>query len=372
MTTGLFAFALGIGTVGMPLLALSRGYSGAQVGLFVALSAVAQMVVRLFCGPVMRRLSDRSFVGAAGVLMAVAFGALALFGSVEVFVAAQILDGVARALFWTGSQTHVIRGSGPSAGPLALVNFTTAVGMSAGPAVAGALSEGSPTYALVAAAGVAFLSSPFIALMTRHSPFPARKPEEGTSRLWRERGGNAACLANASAGAWRALLSSFVPVALAEARQPPGTIGVLLSLANFASVLGATVVARVRPRWLPPVFAAATLAAAGGIGCVSLVAGGTLAVGLALLLSGLGGGALQTLGPAVAADRVPSGRKGEAMAVLGVFRSGASCAAPLAVAAALPVVPLAAAMALAGLVIALPTLTARQLGCPPPEPPRMA
>jgi MFS family permease len=79
---------------------------------------------------------------------------------------------------------------------------------------------------------------------------------------------------------------------------------------------------------------------------------------LVLALSGLGAGALQTVGPAVATDAVHPEERGEAIAAAGTFRAAALFAAPLAIAGAITVVPLAAAMAVVGVAIAAPALRA--------------
>jgi MFS family permease len=75
-----------------------------------------------------------------------------------------------------------------------------------------------------------------------------------------------------------------------------------------------------------------------------------------LALSGLGAGALQTVGPAVATDAVHPEERGEAIAATGAFRAAALFGAPLAVAGAIAVAPLAAAMAVTGVILALPAL----------------
>ncbi|HWL99123.1 MAG TPA: hypothetical protein VNP20_17400, partial [Nocardioidaceae bacterium] len=50
----LFALALGVATVALPLLAIAAGYNGIEIGILAALSALSQMSTRLVLGPVMR------------------------------------------------------------------------------------------------------------------------------------------------------------------------------------------------------------------------------------------------------------------------------------------------------------------------------
>ncbi len=131
-----------------------------------------------------------------------------------------------------------------------------------------------------------------------------------------------------SAGAWRGLLSSYVPVALDAARQPASTIGVLVSVANGASVVGSAVVARACYRRMVRAFVFATLATGVATGLVALAADAPWAAAALLAVSGLGAGALQTVGPAIAADSVHREERGEAIAAAGTFRAAALFAAP--------------------------------------------
>lgn len=359
-TVLLFSTALGLGTVVVPLFALNEGFDGADVGLLVGLSALSQMAARIGLGAALRRYSDRSFLVVSAVLLAGGFLMLSLSHDIIAFAVAMLFDGLARALFWTGSQTHVVRGAAPSAAPLAEMNFFSAVGMTVGPLLGGLLSQHSSVLALLVAAGIAMGCLTLTPLVWRHPTFPAVR-EHGTSRVWRHRGVNAGCWANASAGAWRALLRSFVPVALDQARQSAGTIGALMSLTNLATLFGSSVVARIAARHEPLAFVTALVAAAAGIGLTALVAGNLVIVAGLLVLCGLGGGALQTLAPAVAVDRADAERRGDVIALTGVFRSAAAFAGPVGVAGLIGVLPLAAALGVASLVLTVPVCTARQL-----------
>jgi MFS family permease len=212
------------------------------------------------------------------------------------------------------------------------------------------LIEGSAQTALVVGAAVAACAvAP--ALMLDRLPAFSYPPERPAGRIWRRPGVEIGCWAGISAGAWRGLLSSFVPVALDAARQPASTIGALVSVANGASVLGSLVVARVRGPWIRRSFILGTIAAGGATGLVALAAGSWWAAAALLAISGLGAGALQTVGPAIATDAVHPEERGEAIAAAGTFRAAALFGAPLAVAGAVAVLPLAAAMGAAGALI---------------------
>lgn len=355
----MFAFALGVATVALPLIALDAGYSGGQVGVLTACSAISQMAARTVLGRVMRHVADRSLVTVAACLLALSTGALTLSTALVPFVVAELVQGAARACFWTGSQTHVVRGAGSAVSALAAVNFVSSIGLLAGPAAAGVLLEQGSRLTLLVATGAAVAAVPVTLLLDRLPPFtvPVDRPP---GRLWRRPGVDAGCWAGVSAGAWRGLVSSFVPVALRQAGQASSTIGLLVSVANGAAVAGAGVVGRVSRESVWKAFAAGTIATGAGTAAFAAVAGSVPLAAAALALSGLGAGALQTIGPAVATDAVHPEERGEAIAVAGTFRAGALFAAPLGVAALILAVPLTAAMTLAGALITVPVLAVRR------------
>src|SRR5262249_38815150 len=110
----IFSFSLGLATVAMPLLALDVGYSKSAVGYLTAASAVSQLGSRLFLGAAMRAVSDWTIVLAAAAAMTASCLLVAASAALVPFVLAELLQGVARGCFWTGSQTHVVRGTGSS------------------------------------------------------------------------------------------------------------------------------------------------------------------------------------------------------------------------------------------------------------------
>lgn len=345
-----FSCSLGIASVALPLLALRSGYSPAEVGVLTAISAIAQMATRLVLGAAMRLVGDWVLVVAAAGCLCLSNGLVAASAALLPFALAELLQGVARACFWTGSQTHVVRGDSPAVGALATINFVSSLGLLAGPVLAGVLVEHSPRTALgVGAVVAAAAMGPALAL-DRLPPF---RPPPGHSRgrIWRRPGVDVGCWAGVSAGAWRGLLSSYVPVVLDAARQSAATIGILVSVANGASVVGSALVGRVRDRWVVRSFVFGTLATGAATGLVALAAEAWWAAAALLAVSGLGAGALQTVGPAIATDSVHPEERGDAIAAAGTFRAAALFAAPLTVAGAVAVIPLAVAMGLAGALI---------------------
>jgi MFS family permease len=355
-----FSMALGMAMVALPLLALEEGYSKSAVGLLTAISAVAQMGARMALAPLMRRYPDWVLVFIAGGLMAISCGLVAWSAAVVPFVACELFQGAARGCFWTGSQTHVVRGEGSSVSRLAVVNLVSSAGQLGGPVLAGVIASRSITPALVTASVIALVCMVPPLALDRLPPFspPEDRPR---GRIWRRPGVDAGCWASLTAGAWRGLVSSYIPVALERAAQPVPVIGALVSVANGANIAGAALVARVRGRTLVRVVTGSMLAAGIGSALVAALAGSAPLAGALLGLSGLGAGALQTLGPALASDSVHPQERGDAIAATGTFRAAALFASPLAVAGLLSGIALTPAMLVAGLLITLPALTTRRL-----------
>jgi MFS family permease len=345
--------SLGAASVALPLLALQAGYSAFEIGALTAASAVSQMLIRLALGWAMRRWPDWTLIAGAEIALAASCAVVTLSTTLAPFVLAQLLQGVSRACFWTGSQTHVVRGSGRAAGALAQVNLVASVGLLAGPLVAGVLSETTPVLALAVAGLVPTL------LLDRLPPFvpPADRPP---GRMWRRPGVDVGCWAGMTAGAWRALLTSYVPVALDAARQSATTIGVLVAAANGAQLLGTALAGRVRAHLTVPALLVGIIATGAATALTAAVAWSAPLTALVLVVSGMAAGAVQVLGPALAAESVHPQERGEAIAVTGTFRAAALLTAPLAVAGMVVVVPLTPAIAVVGAGMTLPAFALRK------------
>ena len=106
-------------------------------------------------------------------------------------------------------------------------------------------------------------------------------------------------------------------------------------------------------------FVLGTLAAGIGTALAVALADDVVLVAAALVLSGLGAGALQTVGPAIATDSVHPEERGEAIAAAGTFRAAALFVAPLAVSGLVGFIALAPAMALVGAAMTVPALALR-------------
>ncbi|WP_254303550.1 MFS transporter [Rhodococcoides kyotonense] len=162
---------------------------------------------------------------------------------------------------------------------------------------------------------------------------------------------------NTGAGVWKSLLDSYVPLALSLAGQPAAVIGILLSIANAAVLVGSTVSGWVRSRGVRASLVIGMIMTGLGLAAVGPFAGLTAPVAIALAISGIGAGVLQTVGPAIAAEKVHPEERGDALALTGTFRATALFLSPLGMAGLVTLVPVTAALLAAGLLIITPAAT---------------
>ena len=349
-----FSFALGAASVALPLQAIAAGYGPVEVGVLTAISAISQMLSRMSLGRIMRIVPDWVIIAIACGLLAISCGIVVLSSAVVPFVVAQLLQGVARAYFWTGSQTHVVRGDGSSVKALASVNLIGNLGLLTGPVAAGFLIGEDAELALLVSAAVALATLIPTSRLDRLPPFKklANRP---AGRLWARPRVWEGCYAGVTAGAWRGLLGSYVPIALVHAGHVSVTVGILVAVANATAILGSWLVRHVEQEslvlrtlyWGTPVTGAA-------MAVMGLVADSILLAGLAWAISGVSAGALQTLGPALASDSVHREERGEAIAASGAWRAASLFLAPLVTAGLVAAVPNGAAMVVTGALMAVP------------------
>jgi hypothetical protein len=351
----LFSFVLGLTSVAVPILALRSGYSVIGIGILTAVSALSQFGIRIFMSRLLRSVPDWQMIGASGLFLAGSCGVLAASSEVVPFAVSQALLGVARAFFWTASQTHAVRGPGTAVGALATVNLIAAVGTLAGPAFAGMLMAGSAQSALWMGAVVALVGTVPSLFLDRLPPF-APVIDRPPGRIWRRPGVIAGSWASVTAGAWRGLLSSYIPVVLDLARQPTSTIGILFSLANGASMAGTVIVGRLRKSWVPRSFVLGMLAVGLGTAFTGVAAHVTWQAAIALAVSGCGAGVLQVVGTAVASETVHPEERGEAISATGMFRAVALFVTPIAGAGLVALMPLAGVFAVLGVCLTLPAV----------------
>jgi MFS family permease len=356
----LFSFGLGVSSLALPLLAAAAGYDLREIGLITAISAGAQLAIRPSVPWLSRRVADRTIVAAAAAMLALSCALAAASTAPAVLAAAALLQGVGRAYFWSGSQLHGVRTSPSALSAISRLNLISGVGMLTGPVVAGLLAEQALDLALALGAVVCGLG---IVAAQRMALLPPLAPRDGAASrgLFRRPGVLKGSVLSAGSGAWTSMALSFLPLVLAD-RQSPALVGGLMALAHGANITGSAVIARSRPastgRWM----VACALANGIGLALVAPTAGILPLVALALVLSGLGAGALLSLGPAMATAAVSDDERATALAVTGSARAGAMLLAPLGVASVVSVLPLAAALAAVGVLLAVPMRPVRQEG----------
>jgi hypothetical protein len=344
-----FSVGLGVATVTVPLLALAVGYDAAAVGFLAATSAISQLGGRLALPWLLGRFTDRWLIGLSCLIMAAGFGLLLVSTSVPVFVLAQLCQGLARAFFWTGSQTHAVRSGDRPVAHLVDLNLASNLGTLVGPALAGSLAAIGLPLAVAAAAigsGVAALGSP---LLRRLPPYD-RVQSAGSIALIRRDGVDVACWAAAVGGGWRALAGSYIPVVLVGAGLGPGLIGWLItasSAAGTAALVGLRGTPSTRIR--RAVRAGSVLTAAMVIAVV-LVPAEVLLFALVLVVGGAASGAITALSPAMASLASGEHEQGDALALAGTFRAAALLACPAAIGALLSFMVLPSAVILVGAV----------------------
>lgn len=357
VTTGaVFAFstALGVSNVALPLLALAAGYGAAAIGALTATSAAAQLLVRATVATVARRHSDRFLMTSAAAALGLSCVLVSLSTVAWVFVLAELCQGAARAYFWTGSQLHVMHGANALRG-VARINLTSGLGGLLGPVLAGLLAEGSPVTATVTAAAIATAGLLLCAGTHRNPPQRGGRRAKA-AKLWRSPSLRSGCWASATAGTWGGLLTSYVPVILTQAGHSAHLVGILVGTANGANIVGSYVVGRIRLSRLGRGYPALVLGTAVSIVALSVLAFQPLLSAAALVTGGLGAGALLTLGPVLASDRLTAAQRPDALAATGTFRASALLLSPLTVAGASAVLATAPAMAAVGAIISIAAL----------------
>jgi MFS family permease len=361
IAAALFSVALGVASVAVPLLAVRSGHGLTQVGILIAISAVSQMAARLFMGAMMRRIPDKAFVVGSALLIAVSCGLLTVSTSLLVFVVSQLLQGVARAFFWTGSQTHAVRSSASAVGALTLINLASGAGALVGPALAGFLASRSLEFSLAVGAGIGAAAVVPSLLLVRFRPFLPVNQGDGAApqQIWRRPGVNAACWMGVTAGSWRGLLNSYVPVMLSQAGQTASAVGFLVAVANGAALLGSAGSGWVRRWGARGSLLLGVITTGVGIAAIGAFAGTAYLAACCLAVSGVGAGILQTVGPALATETVHPEERGQAIASTGTFRAAALFLAPMGMAGIVLFLPVGGALLLAGLLMTTPALAGR-------------
>jgi MFS family permease len=241
---------------------------------------------------------------------------------------------------------------------MAGVNLAAGAGQVVGPVVAGLLLERTAAAAMAAAAGVALLAAVPALLLKRLAPF-GRSQATTSTRVTRRPEVRTAVWAGAVCGGWRGLMGTYAPVLLQQAGHAASAIGVAVAAANVATIAAGWLARWLRAALVRPAMVAGMLAGGAGLVLAAVTAGWWAVATLGLVVSGLGIGLLQTIGPAAASDAVPADDRGDAIAAVGLYRAGALFVAPFGVAGLLLVMSVGPAVAVAGGLLALPAVSGR-------------
>ena len=328
-----FSVSLGITLVAYPLFVVGQGWSKTAAGVLIGLSAAVQVLTRWRLGSVMRVLSNSHVITAAAVLMGLAVGLLVVESGLAALVVSAVVQGVARACFWTGNQVQIVRSPRSTPKAVATLNMAATVGMLIGPAVGGVLAQSSFRAAFAAAVIVALAGVVPTLVLDRLPPF-ARVGGHSYVKLLANRGVRVGMWASVAVGTWRGLLGSYVPIGLDAAGSSEALIGVVVAVANGAAAVGGYLAvdlegARVAPgvaRW-----GAVTLAATALVGFDLPV----VLVMAALFVGGVATGLLQVLAITAVSEAVRPELQGDAVTIAGVARGTTLSGAPFGVAALL-------------------------------------
>jgi MFS family permease len=335
----------------MPILVLAVGGSVLLAGVLGTVGAVAEVLLTPFAGVLADRGSRRAMMVGAGLLSALAMAAVAVGVATGVvptagLFAATVLQGVGTAGFQAAA-TASIRALLPPDGPeraLASLQAREQGANLVGPAFGGALYQLLPWLPFLVDA-VSYLVAAVCARLIRTDLRPVREPvvegapvsvrgfrrefSAGLGFLWRQRFLRFVALWSGGVNLVFGALSLAV-VLLARTRgDAPGAIGVALSIAGAAGLLGALaaprVLRRVRPAtlvvWVSWLMAAAVLPMAV---LPSIWADGGLLGVVALLCP-----SLSIIFQSKAITDTPDGLQGRVGTVLGSVGEGTGALAPL-------------------------------------------
>ena len=130
-------------------------------------------------------------------------------------------------------------------------------------------------------------------------------------------------------------------------------------MGNAAALLGSAASTWIRRTGVNGSLLIGLVSTALGTAAIGPLAGMTVAVAFALVVSGIGAGILQTVGTAVATELVHPEERGDVIASVGLFRAGALFAAPAGMAGIVLLAPISIAFLIVGGLVMLPALSLR-------------
>ncbi|MBA2700281.1 MAG: MFS transporter [Chloroflexi bacterium] len=350
-----FSVGLGVATVAIPLLALTAGYDPASIGFLTAIAAATQLATRLRLPWLLGRFPDRTLIALSSVLMLLGFGLLAVTTALPAFVAAQLLQGAARGIFWTSSQAHAVRDQARPVQRLVDLNVAGNAGTLVGPALAGSLAALGLPIALAAAA-LGGAGAAVGSLMLRRLPPFDRRHSAGSVDLLGREGVDVACWASTVGGAWWSMIGSYVPVILVGAGIGPAAIGWLITGSEAAGTIALLALRTVATRWIGMAVRVGAVTAVAALVAVALAPQLLATYVVLLLIGGAASGTVTTMAPAMASLVAGPDEQGDALSLSGTFRAAALFGAPAAVGGLLSIVALSPALLILAATVGLPGL----------------
>ncbi|MGO1768455.1 MAG: MFS transporter [Microbacterium sp.] len=353
--TALYALSLATAAVMLTFVAIDDGLSLGVIAALSAASAATQFVSRALVNGLFRLTSDRVVMAGSLLVLCASMVSVLVVPGIAGLLVAQLLQGISRAGFWSGSQVHVLRKGPRPARRMARNQFISNGLAVLGPVIAGVMAGDDPRGAAVVIVAITVAGALLCTFLTRLPVFARVKksPENG---IWQYPGMRVGAFGTLAAGAFNAVLNTFVPIVFGEAGWTETHTGVLIGVVNAGLLVGSLASGFVGERWFAPAVTTATLSV--GLGAASMVcvpfaawvsAGGSV-------LAGIGSGVILTLGPTLVGSSVPSELRGSAVVFAGVFRAGALFATPLMVSAAALVLPMPLVMLAVGVLSSAPGL----------------
>jgi MFS family permease len=176
----------GLAHVALPLLAFDKTGSPWAVTAVLVPDLLPAIVLGPLLGTVVDRVGWRACAIAADLLRALAFGVIAVWGSLPAIVAAAALAGTGTALFAPAALSGLSRLAPGDRRPAALGLFGALddIGLTAGPALAAVLLAGLPASALLGANAVSFAISALLIAGISESSAGFDAAEQPRSSIW--------------------------------------------------------------------------------------------------------------------------------------------------------------------------------------------
>src|SRR4051794_13246655 len=176
----------GLAHVALPLLAFDKTGSPWAVTAVLVPDLLPAIVLGPVLGAVVDRVGWRTCAIAADLLRALAFGVIAVWGSLPALIAASALAGTGTALFSPAALTGLGRLAPGERRPAALGLFGALddIGLTAGPALAALLLAGLPASNLLGANAVSFAASALLIAGIREPRLDAVDDASRPSSIW--------------------------------------------------------------------------------------------------------------------------------------------------------------------------------------------